>query len=174
MLFFFRDPEMTTPDAPDIIVAAASGRLAKIAEVYEGVSEGRHHPDQHLSEPLRCPCEPFPISGQSAFLGYFPGEASLHLGEVLRCEPAQCHPLSSRGGTRCLIRQIVGPCAEGWSTGCPQAVVPVKRGAVRHDEVRLEAGYVLSEGDVEMTAKIGQKVTAGGRGGPSCAERRIL
>lgn len=163
MLFFFRDPEMTTPDAPDIIVAAASGRLAKIAEVYEKeylkedtirISIFLSLFDVHVNR--------FPISGQSAFLGYFPGKRLFTFQEKSSDVNQHNAILVEGEGTRCLIRQIVGPVCRRVVYWLPSGeVVPVKRGerfGMMKFGSRLDMYF--PKGDVEMTAKIGQKVTA--------------
>lgn len=164
MLFFFRDPEMTTPDAPDIVVAAASGRLAKIAEVYEKeylkedtirISIFLSLFDVHVNR--------FPISGQSTFLGYFPGKRLFTFQEKSSDVNQHNAILVEGEETRCLIRQIVGPVCRRVVYWPPSGeVVPVKRGerfGMMKFGSRLDMYF--PKGDVEVTAKIGQKVTAG-------------
>lgn len=164
MLFFFRDPEMTTPNAPDIVVAAASGKLAKIAEVYEGeylktetirVSIFLSLFDVHVNR--------FPISGQSTFLGYFPGKRLFTFQEKSSDVNQHNAILVEGEGTRCLIRQIVGPVCRRVVYWPPSdRAVPVKRGerfGMMKFGSRLDMYF--PKGDIEMTATIGQQITAG-------------
>ncbi len=164
MLFFFRDPEMATPDAPDIVVAAASGKLAKIAEVYEKdylktetvrISIFLSLFDVHVNR--------FPIAGQSTFLGYFPGKRLFTFDEKSSDVNQHNAILVEGEGTRCLIRQIVGPVCRRVVYWPPSdRTVPVKRGerfGMMKFGSRLDMYF--PKGDIEMTATIGQQVTAG-------------
>jgi len=164
MLFFFRDPEMNTPAEPGSVIAAASGKLAKITEV----SEGEHIKgdairisiflslfDVHVNR--------FPIGGRSRFLGYFPGKRLFTFDEK-SSDVNQHNAILVRGeGTVCLIRQIVGPvCRRVVYWPSHDREVEVARGerfGMMKFGSRLDMYF--PKGDIEMVAKIGDQVTAG-------------
>ncbi len=164
MLFFFRDPDMVTPSEPGAVVAAASGKLAKITEVTENeyikgecirISIFLSLFDVHVNR--------FPISGRSEFLGYFPGKR-LFTFEEKSSDVNQHNAILVRGeGTVCLIRQIVGPVCRRvvyWLSSDHE--VEVGRGdrfGMMKFGSRLDMYF--PKGDIEMVARVGEQVTAG-------------
>ena len=164
MLFFFRDPDRATPSDPGLVVAAASGKIAKIAEVYEGdylktdtvrISIFLSLFDVHVNR--------FPIGGYSTFLGYFPGKRLFTFDEK-SSEVNQHNTILVRGeGTSCLITQIVGPvCRRVVYWLRPDKTVSVRRGqrfGMMKFGSRLDMYF--PKGDVEILANIGDQVTAG-------------
>ncbi len=164
MLYFFRDPEMRTPAEPGIIVAAASGTLAKITEIHEKeylkedtirISIFLSLFDVHVNR--------FPIGGRSTFLGYFPGKRLFTFDEK-SSDVNQHNAILVRGeGTACLIRQIVGPvCRRVVYWISQDKEVEVSRGerfGMMKFGSRLDMYF--PRGDIEMVAGIGDQVTAG-------------
>ena len=164
MLFFFRDPIMVTPAEPGIVVAAASGKLAKITEMYEKdylkkdtvrISIFLSLFDVHVNR--------FPIGGYSTFLGYFPGKRYFTFDEK-SSDFNQHNAILVRGeGTTCLIRQIVGPvCRRVVYWLRPDKMEVVKRGekfGMMKFGSRLDMYF--PKGDIEIVASIGDQVTAG-------------
>ncbi|MDO9508624.1 MAG: phosphatidylserine decarboxylase, partial [Thermovirgaceae bacterium] len=164
MLYFFRDPDMKTPTEPGVIVAAASGTLAKIAEVHEKeylkgdtirISIFLSLFDIHVNR--------FPIGGRSTFLGYFPGKRLFTFDEK-SSDMNQHNAILVRGeGTVCLIRQIVGPvCRRVVYWLSHDKKVEVGRGdrfGLMKFGSRLDMYF--PRGDIEMVARIGEQVTAG-------------
>ena len=164
MLFFFRDPDMHTPMEPGIIVAAASGKLALITEIYEKdylktdtvrISIFLSLFDVHVNR--------FPISGYSTFLGYFPGKRFFTFDEK-SSDYNQHNAILVRGeGTSCLIRQIVGPvCRRVVYWLRPDKMEKVKRG----DEFGMmkfgsRLDMYFPKGDIEIVASLGDQMTAG-------------
>ena len=164
MLFFFRDPDMVTPREPGIVVAAASGTLAKITEMYEKdylkrdtvrISIFLSLFDVHVNR--------FPIGGYSTFLGYFPGKRFFTFDEK-SSDFNQHNAILVRGeGTSCLIRQIVGPvCRRVVYWLRPDKMEVVERGK---DFGMMKFGSRLDmyfpKGDIEIVASLGDQVTAG-------------
>ncbi len=164
MLFFFRDPEMSTPLDPGVVVAAASGKLAKVAEVSEKeyinadcirISIFLSLFDVHVNR--------FPIGGRSKFLGYFPGKRLFTFDEK-SSDVNQHNAIIVRGeGTVCLIRQIVGPVCRRvvyWLSHDEE--VEVARGA-RFGMMKFGSrlDMYFPKGDIELVARIGDQVTAG-------------
>ena len=164
MLFFFRDPDRATPSDPGLIVAAASGKLAKIAEVYEGeylktdtvrISIFLSLFDVHVNR--------FPIGGKSTFMGYFPGRRLFTFDEK-SSEVNQHNSVLVEGeDTACLIRQIVGPvCRRVVYWLRPDRAVTVRRGqrfGMMKFGSRLDMYF--PKGDIEILARVGEQVHAG-------------
>ncbi|HRX27509.1 MAG TPA: phosphatidylserine decarboxylase [Aminivibrio sp.] len=164
MLFFFRDPDRATPSDPGLVVAAASGKLAKIAQVYEGeylktdtvrISIFLSLLDVHVNR--------FPIGGSSTFLGYFPGKRLFTFDEK-SSDVNQHNTILVKGeGTSCLITQIVGPvCRRVVYWLRPDKTVSVRRGqrfGMMKFGSRLDMYF--PKGDIEILAQIGEQVTAG-------------
>ena len=164
MLFFFRDPEVNIPAEPGSVIAAASGRLAKITEVREEehirgdairISIFLSLFDVHVNR--------FPIGGRSRFLGYFPGKRLFTFDEK-SSDVNQHNAILVRGeGTVCLIRQIVGPVCRRVVYWLPHdrevEVLPGDRLGMMKFGSRLDMYF--PKGDIEMVAKIGEQVTAG-------------
>ena len=164
MLFFFRDPDMATPSDPGLIVAAASGKLAKIAEVYEKdylktdtvrISIFLSLFDVHVNR--------FPIGGKSTFLGYFPGRRLFTFDEK-SSEVNQHNTVLVEGeGTTCLITQIVGPVCRRvvyWlNHDKPTTVRRGQRFGMMKFGSRLDMYF--PKGDVEILARVGEQLTAG-------------
>lgn len=164
MLFFFRDPDRATPSDPGLVVAAASGKLAKIAQVYEGeylktdtvrISIFLSLLDVHVNR--------FPIGGSSTFLGYFPGKRLFTFDEK-SSDVNQHNTILVKGeGTSCLITQIVGPvCRRVVYWLRPDKTVSVRRGqrfGMMKFGSRLDMYF--PKGDIEIVANIGDQVSAG-------------
>ncbi len=164
MLFFFRDPDRATPSDPGLVVAAASGKLAKIAQVYEGeylktdtvrISIFLSLLDVHVNR--------FPIGGSSTFLGYFPGKRLFTFDEK-SSDVNQHNTILVKGeGTSCLMTQIVGPvCRRVVYWLRPDKTVSVRRGqrfGMMKFGSRLDMYF--PKGDIEILAQIVEQVTAG-------------
>jgi len=164
MLFFFRDPEMVTPAEPGTVVAAASGKLAKIVEMYEKdylkqdtvrISIFLSLFDVHVNR--------FPIGGFSTFLGYFPGKRLFTFDEKSSDVNQHNAILVRNEETSCLVRQIVGPvCRRVVYWLREDKTTTVKQGdrfGMMKFGSRLDMYF--PKGDIEMVAKIGDQVTAG-------------
>ncbi len=164
MLFFFRDPEMITPAEPGTVVAAASGKLAKIVEMYEKdylkqdtvrISIFLSLFDVHVNR--------FPIGGFSTFLGYFPGKRLFTFDEKSSDVNQHNAILVRNEETSCLVRQIVGPvCRRVVYWLREDKTTTVKQGdrfGMMKFGSRLDMYF--PKGDIEMVAKIGDQVTAG-------------
>ena len=164
MLFFFRDPAMAIPTEPGIVVAAASGKLARITEMYEKdylktdtvrISIFLSLFDVHVNR--------FPISGYSTFLGYFPGKRYFTFDEK-SSDYNQHNALLVRGeGTSCLIRQIVGPVCRRVVYWLRQDKMETVRRGDRFGMMKFGSrlDMYFPKGDIEIVAALGDQVTAG-------------
>jgi len=164
MLFFFRDPEMVTPAEPGTVVAAASGKLAKIAEVYEKdylkqdtvrISIFLSLFDVHVNR--------FPIGGFSTFLGYFPGKRLFTFDEKSSDVNQHNAILVRNDETSCLVRQIVGPVCRRVVYWLREDKTTVVKQGERFGMMKFGSrlDMYFPKGDIEMVAKIGDQVTAG-------------
>ncbi len=110
LLFFFRDPERIPPGGNDLIIAAADGTVAAITDIHEDkylhadcvrISIFLSLFDVHVNRA--------PITGQSTFLGYFPGKHLFTFQEKSSEVNQHNKILIENPKTRCLVCQIVGP-----------------------------------------------------------------
>ena len=110
LLFFFRDPERSIPTGDDLIVAAADGTVASITDIHEDkylhadcvrISIFLSLFDVHVNRA--------PMSGQSTFLGYFPGKRLFTFQEKSSEVNQHNAILIVNPRTKCLLYQIVGP-----------------------------------------------------------------
>ena len=110
LLYFFRDPERVPPQEPNAVLAAADGRIASITNIHEAayikadcvrISIFLSLFDVHVNRA--------PISGESTFLGYFPGKRFFTFDEKSSTFNQHNKILIKGDNTQCLIAQIVGP-----------------------------------------------------------------
>ncbi len=109
-LYFFRDPERTSPSNPCAVVSGADGVVASIDHLHEGaflhtacirISIFLSLFDVHVNRA--------PISGQSTFKGYFPGKRYFTFQEKSSQFNQHNTILIEGDHIRCLVYQIVGP-----------------------------------------------------------------
>ncbi|MDD4872203.1 MAG: phosphatidylserine decarboxylase [Kiritimatiellae bacterium] len=161
--YFFRDPERTPPADEALILAGADGVLACIKDVREEkdlktdtirVSIFLSLFDVHVNRA--------PISGKSRFLGYFKGKHFFTFKEK-SSDYNQHNAILIEGKTRCLVKQIVGPvCRRVVYWPDHDNPVDLKKGdriGMMKFGSRLDMYFPKS--DVEITAKVGDKVSAG-------------
>jgi len=126
-LYFFRDPERTPPAGSGSIVAAADGRVAAVTELDEDafalaaeragirladLPEFKNGPSIRISIFLSLfdvHVNRAPMSGESRFLGYFPGRHYFTFQEKSSDHNQHNSILMRNEATACLINQIVGP-----------------------------------------------------------------
>lgn len=109
-IYFFRDPNRQPPANKWAIVAGADGIIANITELHENkylktdcirISIFLSLFDVHVNRA--------PISGESSFLGYFPGKRFFTFEEKSSDFNQHNKILIEGEHTRCLVNQIVGP-----------------------------------------------------------------
>jgi phosphatidylserine decarboxylase len=163
-LYFFRDPQRTPPSDPLSIVAGADGRIAQVVEMPETkylktdtirISIFLSLIDVHVNRA--------PLSGRARFLGYFPGKRLFTFQEK-SSEVNQHNAILIEGaGTRCLVKQIVGPVARRvvyWPDHDKE--VYIEKGArIGMMKFGSRLDMYLPAADVTVVAKVGDKVTAG-------------
>ncbi len=109
LLFFFRDPERTPPHDPAAILSGADGRVLSVTRLMENkylntrcmrISIFLSIFDVHVNRA--------PMSGNSKFIGFFPGKKLAAFREK-SAELNQHNKILIEGTqTRCLIAQIAG------------------------------------------------------------------
>lgn len=163
-LFFFRDPERNPPTENNIVVSGADGTIASIKEVYENnylktncvrISVFLSLFDVHVNRA--------PISGQSEFLGYFPGRHFFTFQEKSSDVNQHNKILITGEHTRCLVTQIVGPVCRRvvyWpSHDEPVELALGDRIGMMKFGSRLDMYFPID--DVEVTVSPGDKTRAG-------------
>ena len=164
MLHFFRDPDMVIPQDADVVVSGASGVLAQIKEVHEDkVFKGPTTRISIFLSLVDVHVNRAPISGESHYLGYFPGQRLFTFDEK-SSEVNQHNSIFIKGDkTSVLVRQIVGPVARRvvyfLDANAPVAVERGERIGMMKFGSRLDMYF--PQGDVEVVAKIGEQVHAG-------------
>ncbi len=161
--YFFRDPERTdTESDPRAIISGADGVVACIKEVTE---------EQHIKGPairlsvflsaFNVHVNRAPISGNIRFLQYYPGKC--HFAFLEKSSDVNQHSAIVIEGqhTTCLVHQLVGPLARRvvYWLDLGQDISRSDRIGMMKFGSRLDIYF--PKDDVELTCKIGEKVTAG-------------
>ena len=164
VVYFFRDPERKAPPDEDAILSGADGRVMSIS----------YHPSQEHIKRITVRVSVFlslfdvhvnraPLSGQSTFIGYFPGKTLFAFREK-SSEVNQHNKILIEGDrTKCLVVQLVGPFARRvvyWLA--PDRAVAVKAGdriGMMKFGSRLDMYFPVK--DVEVMVKRGARVRAG-------------
>jgi phosphatidylserine decarboxylase len=161
LLFFFRDPERMPPLDSSLILSGADGRVMSVTRLAENtylktecvrISVFLSIFDVHVNRS--------PITGNSKFLGYFPGEKLFAFREK-SSELNQHNKILIDGlQTQCLVAQIVGPVARRvvyWLD--PDASVPVKAGdRIGMMKFGSRLDVYLPSADVDVLIKPGDRV----------------
>ncbi len=164
VVYFFRDPERKPPQDEDAILSGADGRVMSISY---------HTSQEHLKRItvlLRVFLSLFyvhviraPLSGQSTFIGYFPGKTLFAFREK-SSEVNQHNKILIEGErTKCLVVQLVGPFARRvvyWlAHDRAVAVNAGDRIGMMKFGSRLDMYFPVKE--VEVLVKWGARVRAG-------------
>lgn len=163
LLFFFRDPERTPPLDSALILSGADGRVMSVTRLAERtylktecvrISVFLSVFDVHVNRS--------PITGNSKFIGYFPGKKLFAFREK-SSELNQHNKILIDGlKTRCLVAQIVGPVARRVVyLADPDAPVPVKAGdRIGMMKFGSRLDMYLPAADVDVSIKPGDRVRA--------------
>jgi phosphatidylserine decarboxylase len=108
-LYFFRDPERTTPEGTDLVVSPADGKVLFVRDVDD--SEFLHGEAVQVSifmSPLNVHVNRYPVSGTVEYFRYIPGEFMVAFDEKASLRNERTHiGVTSRHG-RVLFKQIAG------------------------------------------------------------------
>ncbi|HOW98900.1 MAG TPA: phosphatidylserine decarboxylase [Kiritimatiellia bacterium] len=162
MLFFFRDPDRAIPEDPRALVAGADGLIRAI----EVMPEDRFLKTEAVRvsiflSPFNVHINRTPIGGQVTALAYTPGRHLLTISNKASEFNEHSSILVEGQGTRCLVRQIVGPIVRRviyW--------LKPEQGLAKGDRIGLmkfgsRLDMYFPAADVEIRVKKGDKVRAG-------------
>lgn len=181
LCWFFRDPVRTPPDDPDAILAGADGVVAKIStftpEQFGSITmlaglkpddtaafrEGKVLRISIFLSLFDVHVNRVPISGQSRFLGYFPGKHLFTFQEKSSDVNQHNSILIENDRTCCLVNQIVGPVCRRVVYWLPHdRATDVKAGddfGMMKFGSRMDIYFPAA--DVALLAREGDRVTAG-------------
>jgi len=164
VLYFFRDPDRCPPQEWDAIVSGADGRVMSVTASTESehlntacvrISVFLSLFDVHVNRS--------PLSGQSTFIGYYPGKTAFAFREKSSKVNQHNKVLIEGPYTRCLVAQIVGPFARRvvyWlDQHNAQAVKAGDRIGMMKFGSRMDV--YLPEAEVKVLVKPGDRVRAG-------------
>ena len=162
MLYFFRDPQRTSPSEPTLIVAGADGVVMSVKDILVDtylktdavrISIFLSLFDVHVNRA--------PIEGKIAFLGYFPGARFFTFDEK-SSEFNQHNSILIEGPqTRCLVNQIVGPVARRVVYWLKMNQVVQKGDRIGMMKFGSRLDMVFPKADVDVVIKPGDRVQAG-------------
>ena len=181
LLWFFRNPTRVPPADETAILAAADGVVAVIKtfdpDAFSSISmlAGLNPADlgRLRTEPVtrisiflslfNVHVNRLPISGESRFLGYFPGKHLFTFEEKSSDVNQHNSILVSNDRTVCLVNQIVGPlCRRVVYWLAPDRSVAVKAGdAFGMMKFGSRLDMYFPSGDIELLVKEGERVQAG-------------
>ncbi|HET8864886.1 MAG TPA: phosphatidylserine decarboxylase family protein [Gracilimonas sp.] len=161
-IFFFRDPDRNIPDADELIVSPADGKVVFVKEIVEPVYiKGKATQISIFLSPLNVHVNRNPVSGSLEYVKYHPGEYLMawteHASELNeRADFGVLHPSNTkiffRQITGFLARRIVYNIQEGDALKAGERFGIMKFGS------RMD---VVVPGNVEIKVKPGDKTVAG-------------
>jgi phosphatidylserine decarboxylase len=108
-LYFFRDPDRSTPAGDNLVIAPADGEVILIKD---------HHEDEYLHadavqvsifmSPFNVHVNRFPISGRIGYFRYFPGEYLVAYDEKSSLRNERTHIGVENQKVKVLFKQIAG------------------------------------------------------------------
>jgi len=110
VLYFFRDPDRTTPDDDSLIISPADGKVVLIQDVKEDEYVGEEVTQVSIFlSPLNVHVNRIPISGKLEYVKYYPGKYLMawedHASEMNeRAHFGVIHP----SGMKMMFKQITG------------------------------------------------------------------
>ncbi len=108
-LWFFRDPERTTPDAPGIVVSPADGKVLSVQPVTDQeYVNGDAVQISIFMSPLNVHVNRYPVTGRVEYYRYFPGEFLVAFDEKASLRNERTHIGVAAPQGRVLFKQIAG------------------------------------------------------------------
>jgi len=108
-LYFFRDPDRSTPGGANLIIAPADGKVVLVQDVVD--TEFVHGDARQVSifmSPLNVHVNRFPISGTVGYFCYFPGESLVAFDDKASLRNERTHIGVQNSSQRVLFKQIAG------------------------------------------------------------------
>ena len=161
MLYFFRDPERVSPEGDRQMVSGADGVVRAVEELPEHtyLKTDCVRISVFLS-PMNVHVNRSPMAGKVTRLAYTPGKHLLTIQNASSEYNEHSSILVEGQGTRCLVKQIVGPVVRRvvfWLHEGQELVKGERIGIMKFGS-RMD---ILVPPHIPITAKIGDRVTAG-------------
>lgn len=160
-LYFFRDPERTTPSGDGLVIAPADGKIVQIQDVREEeYLKGEGVQISIFMSPFNVHVNRFPISGTVGYFQYFPGEFLMAFDDKASARNERTHIGIHSAKTRVLFKQIAGFIAR-------RIVAPVREGdrvvaGERFGMIRFGSRVdVIVPKGAKILVKLGDATTAG-------------
>lgn len=160
-LYFFRDPERSTPSGDALVIAPADGKIIQIQELREEeYLKGEGIQISIFMSPLNVHVNRFPISGSVGYFRHFPGEFLVAFDDKASTRNERTHIGVENGRTKVLFKQIAGFVAR-------RIVAPLKEGdravaGQRFGMIRFgsRVDVIIPKG-AKVMVKLGDATTAG-------------
>jgi len=162
MLYFFRDPERQAPADPSALVAGADGLIRQV----DVIPEQRHLKCDTVRisiflSPFDVHVNRIPMAGTVKHLSYTPGRHLLTIQNASSERNEHSSILVEGQGTRCLVKQIVGPIVRRvvYWLNMDQVLAKGDRIGMMKFGSRLDMYFPAV--DVQVVVKKGDRVRAG-------------
>ncbi len=162
MVYFFRDPERAVIADPNIVVAGADGWVRRVEEIDEPkYLQSRTVRISTFLTPFDVHVNRSPIAGAVRALAYTPGKHILTIQQAASEYNEHSSIYIEGQGTRCLVKQIVGPIVRRvvyWLEEGQQLAKGDRIGIMKFGS-RMDVYLPVT--DVEVLVKKGDRVFAG-------------
>ena len=160
-LYFFRDPDRTTPSGDGAIIAPADGEIVQITNLREEeFLEGDAVQVSIFMSPLNVHVNRFPISGTIGYFRHIPGEYLVAFDDKSSLRNERTHIGVQNGKVKVLFKQIAGFIARrivaNLKEGDP-AVAGERFGMIKFGS-RVD---VIMPRAVSVMVKVGERTVAG-------------
>ncbi|MCH7495094.1 MAG: phosphatidylserine decarboxylase family protein [Candidatus Marinimicrobia bacterium] len=161
IVFFFRDPDRTTPKERGVIVSAADGKVVTVKEVeYPDISAEKLIQVSVFLSIFDVHVNRIPVSGKVREVKYFPGKFMLAWKEKASLENEQTLISIDSEGRTIYLKQIAGLVARriSWQLDAGQSVEAGERFGLIRFGSRVD---LLLPTDSRIEVKVGDKVKGG-------------
>lgn len=161
IVFFFRDPDRTTPKGRGVIVSAADGKVVTVKEVeYPDISAEKLIQVSVFLSIFDVHVNRIPVSGKVREVKYFPGKFMLAWKEKASTDNEQTLISIDSEGKTIYLKQIAGLVARriSWQLDAGQSVEAGERFGLIRFGSRVD---LLLPTDSRIEVKVGDKVKGG-------------
>ena len=161
IVFFFRDPDRTTPKERGVIVSAADGKVVTVKEVeYPDISAEKLIQVSVFLSIFDVHVNRIPVSGKVREVKYFPGKFMLAWKEKASLDNEQTLISIDSEGKTIYLKQIAGLVARriSWQLDAGQSVEAGERFGLIRFGSRVD---LLLPADSRIEVKVGDKVKGG-------------
>jgi phosphatidylserine decarboxylase len=162
MVYFFRDPERAVVADPNIVVAGADGWVRRVEEIDEPkYLQSRTIRISTFLTPFDVHVNRSPIAGAVKALAYTPGKHILTIQQAASEYNEHSSIYIEGQGTRCLVKQIVGPIVRRVVYWLEEGQELAKGDRIGIMKFGSRMDVYLPVTDVEVLVKKGDRVFAG-------------